>query len=74
MTSLWRIVRTLMAVIGIVLIFGAVGRSDYYLLELGQPEPANVWTTIHIGLILMVPTFVCMVREGLKGKTNDLDR
>ena len=68
MISLWKIVRTLMAIIGIMLIFGGVGTSDYYLLELGQPEPNGVWTTIFIGFMLVVPTAIHIVREQIKGE------
>lgn len=68
MNSLWKVVRPLMAIVGGILIFGAVGRSDYYLLELKQPEPSSVWTTIFIGLLLMVPTLIHCIRVELKEK------
>lgn len=67
MNSLWRIVRPLMAAIGGALIFGAVGRSDYYILELGQQEPKSVVPTIVIGILLMVPTVIHLINKELKG-------
>lgn len=66
MNSLWKIVRTLMTVIGGILVFGAVGTSDYYVLELGQPEPSSVWTTIVIGIVMMLPFFTHMVYQIIK--------
>ena len=72
MTYLWKIVRTLMAVVGIFLIFGGVGTTDYHLLELGQKAPSSVWTMILTGVVLMIPTFVHLIYEGVKN--NVLDR
>lgn len=66
MNSLWKIVRTALAIIGGLLIFGGVGTSDYYLLELGEPEPAHVWRTIVIGLFMMTPFIVHMVYTVIK--------
>ena len=63
MNSLWRIVRAVMAVIGGLLMFGAVGTSDYYTLELRQPEPSSVWTTMLIGFLMMLPMFVHLINE-----------
>lgn len=67
MNYLWKFIRTAMALVGIFLVFGAAGKSDYYLIELGQPEPSSVWTTITIGLLLMIPMGIhlawCYVKE-----------
>lgn len=63
MNSLWKIVRTLMAIIGCILIFGAVGTSDYYVMELKQPEPSSVWTTIIIGVLMTLPLLVELMRK-----------
>lgn len=68
MRSLWRIVRPLMAIVGGILVFCAVGTSDYYVLELGQTEPSSVWTSLWIGLLMMAPTCLHMIRENLKGR------
>lgn len=68
MNYLWKIVRTLMFVAGGILIFGAIGTSDYYVLELGQTEPASVWTTITIGFVLMIPTLLHVICGELKGR------
>jgi hypothetical protein len=68
MSYLWKIVRPLMFVVGGILIFGAIGTSDYYVLQLGQAEPATVWSTITIGFALMVPTLLHMICGDLKGR------
>lgn len=68
MNSLWKIVRTLMAIIGVILIFGAVGTSDYYVLELGQVEPSSVWTTIFIGVLMVSPIWVELIYKNKKGE------
>ena len=68
MNYLWKIVRPLMAVVGGLMVFGAVGTSDYYVLELGQTEPSRVWTTLWVGLLLMAPTFLHAIREHMKGR------
>ena len=66
MIFLWKIVRTLMAIIGIVLIFGAAGTSDYYVLELGQSEPSSVWITLTIGLLMIVPLVFHIIKERIQ--------
>ena len=66
MNSLWKIVRTVMAVIGGILVYGGVGTSDYYTMELGQAEPASVWPTIWIGLALILPMFIHAICVYLK--------
>lgn len=59
----WKIVRTIMAVVGGFLVLGAVGTVDYYTLELGQHEPSSAWSTLIIGLIMIVPTLVHAIRR-----------
>lgn len=68
MNYLWKIVRTTMAVFGGLLILGAVGTSDYYLLELEQPEPTSVVPTIIVGLLMMVPTVIHLIYRDMKEK------
>lgn len=63
MKSLWNAARTIMAVIGSFLIVGGIGTSDYYVIELEQTHPANVWKTIIIGIILMIPAVVHALRS-----------
>lgn len=57
-----------MAVIGIFMVIGAVGTSDYYVMELGQSEPESVWKVIWIGAALMLPTFLHIIYENVKEK------
>lgn len=44
-----------MAAVGGLMAFGAVGTSDYYVIELGQEEPEGLWVRMVIGFALMVP-------------------
>lgn len=69
MNFLWKIVRTLMAIVGIILIFGAVGTSDYYVLELGQAEPPSVWSTILVGVLMTLPLLGELIYKYMKGET-----
>ena len=66
MICLWKYVRAAMFIIGAVLAIGGAGRSDYYLLALGQVEPQSVWVTIWIGVLLMIPMFIHSIRTYLK--------
>lgn len=58
---LLRKARIIMAVIGSVLIYCGISSSDYYAMELGQPEPASVWKMINIGLLLLIPSFIHLI-------------
>lgn len=60
MKSAWRIIRGLLAVAGGILMFGGVGTSDYYLIEMGEAEPAYVWTYIFVGAAMMFPAIFSM--------------
>lgn len=74
MIYLWKIVRTIMAIFGALLVFGAVGTSDYYLLELGQPEPSSVWVNITIGMLMALPFFIHVIQQYIKERNDALDR
>lgn len=68
MIYLWKILRTVMAIVGGILICGGVGTSDYYVIELGQAEPASVWPTIITGAILIIPALIHVIFKELKEK------
>ena len=51
---------------GFFVLFGAVGKSDFYVLALRQPDPASVDTMIAWGLALMIPTALCLLLEYIK--------
>lgn len=74
MTYLWKFVRTIMAIAGGFLVYGAVGTSDYYLIELRQPEPASVNVTITIGLLMMLPCFINVIYQHMKERNDAIDR
>lgn len=44
-----------MAIIGAVLAFGAIGTADFYLLELKQNYPDYIWVQLFIGVAMMMP-------------------
>ncbi len=58
MNYLWKIIRNTLGVVGFCTVLGAVGKSDYYLIELGQLEPAYVMPMIYIGLLMMIPALI----------------
>lgn len=62
--KVWKIFRCLMAVAGVALIYLGASTSDYYTLELRQPEPDYIWVTIVLGIILMLPSVVHAIRKG----------
>lgn len=74
MNFLWKTIRTLMAIVGVILIFGAVGTSDYYVLELGQAEPPSVLSTILIGVLMTFPLLGELVYKYMKGESTDVHR
>lgn len=55
MKNIWGWITGIMAAGGGLLAFGAVGTSDYYVIELGQEEPEGLWVRMVIGFALMVP-------------------
>ena len=62
MTCLWRCIRNVAAIIGVILMYCAVSTSDYYVMELHTTEPKFVYITGIIGVILMVPAVIHLVR------------
>ena len=71
MISLWKIIRNLLAIAGLIMLMGAIGTSDYYVVELEQVAPSYCSRNIIIGIVLMLPMvihqFVEMYREGKQG-------
>lgn len=57
MKTALKIIRCLLAIIGALLVYGAIGTSDYYA-EIGQPEPLCVAKYIIIGGMMMLPMFL----------------
>lgn len=62
MKRIWNIARNTLGIIGAILAFGAIGDMDYHLIELGQAEPASAWTTLCVGILMMVPSVVHVLR------------
>ena len=62
MKSLWKAVRITLAVVGIVLILGGVGTSDYHLMEMGQTSPSFAWEMMLVGIVLLLPAVVHALR------------
>lgn len=74
MMSLWKIIRNLMAILGVVCLFGAMGTSDYYAVELGQAEPSFVGRYLVIGIVLMLPLLASALYEMyIEGRKDHVD-
>lgn len=74
MISLWKIIRNLLAVVGAGCIVGGVSTSDYYVIELGQMEPAYVKSQLIFGVLMVLPLIVHVIYDLYKeGKRDDVD-
>lgn len=51
---------------GALLLIFSAGASDFYVVELGQGEPASVGTMYAFGLYLMIPTAIYLILEYIK--------
>lgn len=51
-----RYITNVLGAIGFVLAFLAISTSDYYVIELGQPEPQYVMRLLFVGVAMMLPT------------------
>lgn len=70
--SIWKTLRTLMTIGGLVLMFLAVSTSDYYVLELGCSEPAYVWNYMLVGALMFAPALIHSIYElWLEGKDEE---
>ena len=67
MKHLWEMMRAALCAIGFFLIYGGVGTSDYYSIELGQSEPSSVWLTIGIGIVLTLPALFHLIFSKSRG-------
>ena len=73
MISLWKIIRNLSAIAGLILLMGSVGTSDYYAMELECAAPSYVTTNLVIGIVLMLPMVIHLLVEMHKeGKQDNL--
>ena len=66
----WKIVRAIMTIVGSVMAFGAVGTLDYYS-EAGQPEPSYIWTTLVIGMLMVLPMLIHIIKERWQDDVQD---
>ena len=68
MISIWKILRNLLAIVGAICIIGAVSTSDYYVIELGQVEPAYIKSQLIVGFLMVLPllihVFYLLYKEG----------
>ena len=71
MISLWKIIRNLLAILGALYLLGAVGASDYHVIELGQAEPSFVGRNLVIGIVLMLPLLASVLYEMYKEGRDD---
>jgi hypothetical protein len=71
MMSLRKIIRNLLAIAGLIMLMGAIGTSDYYVIELEQVAPSYCNRNIVIGIALMLPMVIHLFYEMYKeGKKN----
>ena len=69
--SLRKIIRNLLAIAGLIMLMGAIGTSDYYVIELEQVAPSYCNRNIVIGIALMLPMVIHLFYEMYKeGKKN----
>lgn len=71
MMSIWKIIRNLLAILGAIFLLGAIGASDYHVVELGQAEPSSVTTNIIIGVALLLPLLAHILYEMYKEGRDD---
>jgi hypothetical protein len=75
MISFWKIIRNLLAIAGAVSILGAISTSDYYVIELGQVEPAYIKTQIIVGAVLLIPMVFHVIYDIYKeGRSDNVQR
>ena len=55
--------RVIMAIAGCFLTYAGVSTSDYYVVELGQPDPYYIWVITAIGIVLVLPALVHFIRS-----------
>jgi hypothetical protein len=53
------------AIMGGVCVFGAAG-TDERFIKMGQMPPGNLWIVFIVGLVLLLPTLVHLMRKGKK--------
>ena len=66
MMSLWKIIRNLSAIAGLIMLIGAIGTSDYYVIELEQVAPSYCNRNIIIGIVLLIPMVIHLFYEMYK--------
>lgn len=61
-----KIATNALCAIGFVLAFLAISTSDYYVIELGQPEPQYVMRLLFVGIAMMLPTVLRFLGVAIK--------
>lgn len=65
MKAFWKIFSVIVFMAGMLLIIGAVGEDDFYLMELQQAHSFN-WIQILIGFLMQIPFVIVANREERK--------
>lgn len=74
MISLWKIIRNLSAIAGLILLLGSVGESDKYTLALHQAAPSYCDKNLIIGIALLLPMIIHLLVEMYKeGREDNVD-
>lgn len=70
--NLWKYIRNGAGITGLLLMLGGISTSDYHIIEMGQTEPSTLWIQMLIGLLLMVPAAVHLIRTEMKGERENV--
>ena len=74
MINACRIICYLLAFLGFIVLLGAIGTSDFYIIELEQTDPEYVWTWVKVGVTMMIPMAVSVCLDLWKeGKQDNVD-
>jgi hypothetical protein len=57
-------VANILIVVGFILCFMGMSTSDFYVIELGQTEPASVWVMVGIGVVMLIPKLILLLFKG----------
>ena len=73
MNYLSKTLSNIMAVIGGLMVYGAIGTSDFYVLQLHQREPDHVWFMVAVGVLMMAPLTYRLISESRKENRENED-
>lgn len=60
---MWRLLRNMAAVVGAMMVLGAAGTDEFYANELRTMSPENLDFELAIGLLLLIPLLIHILRK-----------